>query len=62
MVDGQAVTLWDNDVPGQIFHFGDGTFHGHQFSFAVQSRPQSAIPGDVTVFLQMLYGFQYIQD
>ncbi len=60
MVDGQPVTLWDNDVSGQIFHSGDATFYGHQFGFAVQSRDSNFIPQDLQVFLQMLHGFQYV--
>lgn len=58
-VDGQPVTLWDDDGQGQIYHYAYATFKGQQCAFNVQSWPESVIPGDVKVFLQMLHGFQY---
>jgi hypothetical protein len=60
MVNGQAVTLWDSDTPGEINHFGNATFHGHQFGFEVQSRDSNFIRVDTQVFLQMLHGFEYM--
>jgi hypothetical protein len=59
MVDGQAVIVWDQDIPGEINHAADATFHGHQFGFEVQSRDSNFILVDVKVFLQMLHGFEY---
>jgi hypothetical protein len=60
MVNGQAVTLWDSDTPGEINHFADATFRGRQFGFEVQSRDSNFILVDAQVFLQMLHGFEYM--
>ena len=59
IVDGQPVTVWDIDTPGEINDFADATFHGHQFAFSVQSRDSNFIVADPKVFHQMLHGFEY---
>lgn len=62
MVDRQPVTLWDDDVSGQIFHIGYATFGRQQFDFTVQSRESNFILVDEKVFLQMLHGFEYTKE
>ena len=59
-VDGQPVTIWDNDAaPGEINQLALATFGGRQYEFEVQSRDSNFIVVDAKVFHQMLHGFQY---
>jgi hypothetical protein len=59
LVDSQPVTVWDNDTPGEIESYALATFHGHQYSFDVQSRDSNFIVVDAKAFHQMLHGFEY---
>jgi hypothetical protein len=61
IVDGQPVTIWDNDAapPGEINQLALATFGSRQYEFDVQSRDSNFIVVDAQVFHQMLHGFQY---